>query len=92
MKANFKNVLNNFMSKISKYPSRILKGFLVIIFFVILYLFALNGRYEMNENTVFDKWNETYIVPNIYRDKDRPSKKYIVGGDIVYIERVKKAK
>lgn len=40
---------------------RIFISFITIVFFVILYLFALNGRYYVlyNDTVVFDKWNKT---------------------------------
>ncbi len=41
---------------------------------VILYLFALNGRYvSVRENTVFDQWRKSYIYYN-YDDKQKKLK------------------
>jgi hypothetical protein len=41
---------------------RIGKGLAIIVLLAILYLFALNGRYErLNEKLVFDKWKKEII-------------------------------
>ena len=43
----------------------ILKGITIIALLIILYLFALNGRYENNDgyfrNFIFDKWKCEFI-------------------------------
>lgn len=42
---------------------KIIKYVIVLIILIIMYLFALNGRYNVYHRAVFDKWTgERYII------------------------------
>lgn len=47
----------------------IVRTILAIIFLVILYLFALNGRYQYIQNSPYsiDKWTNTVSMPNNWK-------------------------
>lgn len=43
----------------------IIKSIIAILMLIILYLFALNGRYsKIEDNIYFDKWKRCIIVVN----------------------------